>query len=193
MSNDREAEESQWWEVGSPAAPTPPEHPSALTPAPPLRQAPSAAVSPPNWSAPREKRFYAVAQIIAVPVFASFSTIVAVNAIPDSGARILGIGAAIFGLLIVTMGIRYPYVASVAPDGTLTFKALSGSTTTTASSVRRISVRTSGRGGSTWYFDYGTGRAHLSDLGGRALARYLVQCNPGIDCPPRLLRWAPPL
>jgi hypothetical protein len=65
--------------------------------------------------------------------------------------------------------------------------------TTSTSAVRPISVRTSGRGESTWFFDFGTGRAHLSDLGGSSLALYLVQCNPNIDCPPRLLRWAPPL
>lgn len=191
MSNDREAEESQWWEAGrSPASPL---YPSAPTPTRQSGQAPSSGAQPPIWSAPGGKRFYAVAQIAAVPIFALFCTVVAISAIPDRGARILGIGAAIFGLLVISVGIRYPYVAIVSPDGTLTFKALSGSTATNIAAVRRISVRTSGRGGSTWFFDYGTGRAHLSDVGGNSLARYLLQCNPGIDCPPRLRKWAPPL
>ncbi len=201
MGDDREAQERQWWEAGeSPSVSAAPAHaaaapayPTAPAPAPPLRQAPAPAISSPTWLKPGGRRFYAVALIIAAPFFAFFCTIVAVVAMPHPGSRVFGIGAAVFDLLVINMAIRYPYVAIVSPDGTLTFKALSGSTSTSTSSVRRITVRTSGRGGSTWYFDYGVGRAHLSDIGGSSLARYLVQSNPGIDCPRRLLKWAPPL
>lgn len=100
-----------------------------------------------------------------------------------------GIAAAVFGLLLVAFLLRVPYVAIVSPDGTLTFKALTGSTTTQVSRINRITVYTGGRGGSTWYFYYDAGRARLGDVGGRALARYLISVNPAIDYPRSLRRW----
>jgi hypothetical protein len=99
-----------------------------------------------------------------------------------------GIGAAAFVVLVALGFARRPYVASVRPDGTLTFKAFFGSTDTTLARVSRIALSTGGRGRSSWVFSFDGTTAVLGDLGGRALARYVIERNPAVEYPVGRLR-----
>ena len=195
MSDDQQ-DSSRWWLSGDEYRETPPTpshpagiplHDSSATPSGP--QLPATFVPPGQRSQLAERSFYAVVTIFGVPVFVLFCAVVARFAIPDRGGRPIGVGAAIFGGLLIIFALRVPYVAIVSSDGALTFKALTGATRTDVSRINRITVYTGGRGGSMWYFYYDGGRARLGDVGGRALARYLVELNPAIDYPHRLTRW----
>jgi hypothetical protein len=95
-----------------------------------------------------ERRFYAVATIVAVPAFVVVCALIARYATPDPRARPIGIGALIFGVLMLLWGLITPYAAIVGPDGSLTFKALTRSVRTNVSRISRITLRTGGRGGS---------------------------------------------
>src|SRR4051794_15365386 len=74
-----------------------------------------------------QERYYAVETIVACPLFIAVSALVARYALPDPGGRPVGIAAVAFGLLMLFVGVRTSYRATVDPDGTLTFTALSGS------------------------------------------------------------------
>jgi hypothetical protein len=124
-----------------------------------------------------------VATIIAPPVFVVFFTLIAVSALPSRSGRAIGIVAAVLAILFAVTFSRRPYVAIVRPDGSLTFKALIGSTETAISRVSRISLRTGARGASSWIFEFDGTRALLGDIGGRGLARYVIERNPAVEHP----------
>jgi hypothetical protein len=130
-----------------------------------------------------QTRYYAVATIIAPPVFVIFFTWIAISAIPTHSGRPIGIGAAVLAVLFVLIFSRRPYVAIVLPDGSLTFKALIGSKQTAISRVTRIGLRTGARGAASWIFEFDGTRALLGDIGGKALARYVIECNPAVEYP----------
>ena len=132
------------------------------------------------------QRFYAVELMIGLPVFIGFCALVADAALPHAGSRTIGIGASIFGLLLLLSGLRQNYVARIAADGTLTFTALTRSLQTRTSDVSRIGVRRGGRGGASYIFYFGGARTALNGIAGRALARSIVALNPGIPHPERL-------
>lgn len=196
QADSHDQQETQWWKSGEEYHKPQPKTPDLVAPPPPNAAVwfppspqPGRAATRSQWSAPGERRFYAVATITGAPVFIVFCAVVARFAIPDRGGRVFGIAAAVFGLLLLVFLLRVPYAAIVRSDGTLTFKGLTGSTTTQVSRVNRITVYTGGRGGSMWYFYYDGGRTRLGDVGGRALARYLIGVNPAIDYPRSLTRW----
>jgi hypothetical protein len=136
------------------------------------------------------RRFYAVATMIAVPVFFVIFAMIARFALPDPAGRPVGIGAAVLALLFAVLFVRIPYVAIVSPDGSLTFKALTRTQETSVSRISRIGLSTGARGASSWIFQFDGSTARLGDIGGRALALYLVNLDPTIDAPSRIRRIA---
>jgi hypothetical protein len=90
----------------------------------------------------------------------------------------------VFGLVLAVSGLRTPYVAIARPDRSLTFRAVTGSVTTSISRISRITLSTGARGGESWFFYFDGTRAKLADLGGRALARYVIDNNPAVEYPP---------
>jgi hypothetical protein len=128
-------------------------------------------------------RFYAVASIVAVPVFVVIFAMIARFALPDPSGRPVGIGAAVLALLLAVLFLRTPYVAIVSPDGSLTFKALTRTSETSISRISRIGLSTGARGASSWIFQFDGSTARLGDIGGRALARYVIDRNPTVEYP----------
>ena len=201
MSDDSESS-AQWWESGehqtagmvpeadagpqSPGDPILGINPSGKTWMPP-EPGPLAA-APLGYSASGDRRFYYVEMLIVLPVFLLVFGSIAVVALASSSGRPLGFIFGAFLVILSVLSLRMPYVAVAQPSGTLTFRALTGSTTTSVNQICRIYVRTGGRGGSTWYFDYGAGSARLGGFNGRALARYVLERNPGIPHPRSLDR-----
>lgn len=135
---------------------------------------------------PSGQRFYAVEMLIVLPIFVAFCAVVAHAALPYSPSRPVGIAATLFGVVLVLYGLRAYFVATIAPDGTLTFTALTRATSVATAEVSRIGIRTGGRGGSSWLFYFNGTRAVLGGLGGRALARSIVALHPEVPHPARL-------
>jgi hypothetical protein len=128
-------------------------------------------------------RLYSVTTIIVPPVFVGFFTLIAVSAIPNDSGRPIGIGAAVLAVLFALIFSRRPYVATVRQDGSLTFKALIASKETAISRVSRIGLSTGARGVSSWIFQFDGTSAKLGDIGGSALAHYVIERNPAVEHP----------
>ena len=196
--------EAKWWAEGDPAL-----HPSRDFDSPPrtfgvdfsrkpwlsgpVPDSPTPSLTSPNPSRQStftpvgERRFYAIVTMVAVSVFLLLFTVIATSAIPNRNGRPVGIAALVVGVLMTLWSLRAPYVAIVKPDGTLTFRSLTGSVTTAVQRVSQVRALASGRGQS-WVFYFDGGKARLTDVSGRALARYLISQNPSINCQPRQLR-----
>jgi hypothetical protein len=86
------------------------------------------------------------------------------------------------------MFLRRPYLATAGSDGSLTFKSLTGSVSTKVSHVTRIGLSSGARGGASWIFYFDGTRATLGNLGGKALARSVIDQNPAVEYPPRHFR-----
>ena len=180
-----------WGGAGTPTSASPSVAPPAAgpqlqQPAEPTWRGGPPARHPDNPSGYAPARVYSVTAMIVPPVFVVFLTLVAAASISHQASRVLGIGAAVLAVLMAVFWVRRPYVAIVRPDGSLTFKALLVSKETTISRVSRIGLSTGGRGGSSWIFHFDGTRASLGDIGGKALMRYVVNCNPDIEHPHRL-------
>lgn len=201
MSDDSESS-SQWWDSGEQyhlaahEAPdgtpgggdlAPGAHPSFGKTWTPPEPGPLMA-APPAWVTSGDRRFYSVEMLIVLPICLLVLGPFAGLAVASSGGRPFGLILSAFLLAVTVWSLRMPYVAVAEPSGTLTFKALTNSTTTSVSQIGRIYVRTGGRGGSTWYFDFGSGSARLGGFNGRALARYVLERSPGIPHPRSLDR-----
>ncbi len=135
---------------------------------------------------PPGQRFYAVEMFVVLPIFLGFCALMAQVELPYPPGRPVGIAAVLFGVVLVAYGVRAYYVAAIAPDGTLTFTALTRHTSTSVAEVSRIEKRAGGRGGASWLFSFNGTRAVVDGLGGRALARSIVAHYPEIPHPPRL-------
>jgi hypothetical protein len=129
------------------------------------------------------RRFYAVLMIVGVPVFVGIFVMIARSALPDPAGRPIGIGAAALALLLALVFLRTPYVAIVSPDGSLTFKALTRTKETSISRISRIELSTGANGASSCIFQFDGSTARLSDIGGSALARYVIDRNPAVEYP----------
>lgn len=131
-----------------------------------------------------ERRFWAELTILAAPIFLSMTGVGAVLVLTH-GETLLGTFVAIIWLVAAAATLREPYVAILGPDGSLTFKALTLTITTTAESVHRVRMRGRSAG---FAFDFDNRRAVLGEVGGRELARYLLERNPTIQVPKILRR-----
>jgi L-ascorbate metabolism protein UlaG (beta-lactamase superfamily) len=133
---------------------------------------------------PKGQQFYAVEMLVVLPIFIGFCAVVAHAELPHSPGRPVGIAATLLGVVLVAFGLRGYYVATIGPDGTLTFTALTRATSTATAEVSRIDIRTGGRG-TSWVFHFNGTRAVLAGLGGRALSRSIVALYPGVPHPAR--------
>ena len=131
------------------------------------------------------RSFVAVEAIVGYPLFLIVFIFVAVNALQTSSGRIVGVVAALGALVLLRSVPTANYVATVNADGSVTFRALARSTTTTVHDIYRMRARTGYRGATMWSFYFTGGSASLNGLAGRALARYVIERNPGVDCPSR--------
>ena len=127
-----------------------------------------------------QTRYYSMGTIIAPPIFLLFFTWIAVFAIPTQSGRPFGICAAVMAVFFALAFSRRPYVAILLPDRSLTFKALIGSKVTAISRITRIGLRTGGNGATSWIFEFDGTKATLGDIGGKALARHVMECNPAV-------------
>jgi hypothetical protein len=135
-----------------------------------------------------QRSFYAVESIAGYPLFITVFTLIACNAIPDSSGRPIGIAAGVFVLFLVRSALCANYVALVGADGSVTFKALTRSTTTTLLAIHRLSARSGGRGGAMYFFYFTGGSASLNGLAGRRLGRYIISQNPSVSYPSNWFR-----
>jgi hypothetical protein len=137
---------------------------------------------------PAEQRFYAPEVLVVFPVFTFVFGFIAVSVLSAAGPRPVGIGFLAVAVLAALGGLRVPYVAIARPDGSLSFKAVTRTVTTSLSHVVQIARRSGGRGGTTWIFSFDGTRAQLNNRGGRMLAGYVVDHNPRVGYPPSLDR-----
>jgi hypothetical protein len=135
-----------------------------------------------------ERRFYAVASMIATPVFVAIFAIIARSALPNAAGRPIGVGATVLAVLFAVLFLRTPYAAIVSADGSITFKAPARTKVTSISRIYRMRLSTGARGASSWIFEFDGTSERLGDRGGRGLALYLANLNPSIDAPPRIRR-----
>jgi hypothetical protein len=143
-------------------------------------------LTPSASSNPVEQRFSALSVFAAFPVAFVFGS-VAVSLV-SAGQRPIGVVFLVVAVGAAVMGLRVPYVAIAGSDGSLTFKALTRTITTSLSHVERITRRSGGRSGSTWVFSFDGTRAQLNNRSGRTLAEYVVDHNPQVEYPPYLDR-----
>jgi len=132
-------------------------------------------------SAPRvtiEQRFWAQLMILGAPIFFFTFGPLALFALTHGGTQ-AGAFLGIFWLVFTVLSLREPYVATLRPDGSLTFKALARRVTTPVDAIYRISI-TRGRGRS-YIFHFDDRKASLGMFGGQTLSRYLVERNPDIQ------------
>jgi hypothetical protein len=185
--------DGKWYEDEEPAPGAAP-----VTNAPPSRWAspspsagpggePSSPWAPPSLPADPggetpPTRFYAMATIIGPPILVVGFGIVGLSALSDPSGRLIGIACTAIAVFAALSALRTPYVAIVGPDGSLTFRTLTGSKETGISRVSRVGRRVRGRA-STWVFEFDGTSASLSDVGGRALAHYVIERNPSVDYP----------
>jgi hypothetical protein len=128
-----------------------------------------------------DRRFYATAMIIAAPLFLLIWGLFAEAALSDKSGRQIGIVLGAVWLVALIASLRNPYVAVVGPDGSIRFKALTRTLTTSVDAVYRISI-VRGRA-MTWNFYFNDSKASLGWDGGGALCAYLRAANPAIDGP----------
>jgi hypothetical protein len=88
--------------------------------------------------------------LVGFPLFAVIAVSIAEPIIASSGPRAVGFVFLALAVLAVVAALRVPYVAVVRPDGSLTFKALTRTVTTTLTNVERITRSSGARGGTTW-------------------------------------------
>jgi hypothetical protein len=124
-----------------------------------------------------------VATIIAPPILVGGFGLFGLAALSDPKGRPIGIVLTAVAVLVALLASRTPYVAIVRPDGSLTFKALIGSKETSVSRVSRMRLSTGARGASSWIFQFDGTSARLGDIGGKALARYVIDHNPSVEYP----------
>ena len=143
-------------------------------------------LTPPASNNPVEQRFNALSVFAGFAVALVFGSI-AVSLI-SGGQRAIGVVFLAVALGAAVMALRVPYVAIAGSDGSLTFKALTRTVTTSLSHVERITRRSGGRSGSTWVFYFDGTRAQLNNRSGRTLAEYVVDHNPQVEYPSYLAR-----
>lgn len=133
---------------------------------------------------PAKRTFLYVEAIVAVPAFLFVGPLVAV-AMFQTKTYVLGSFVSVFVLAILWFGLRAYYVASVYPDGTLTFRGLTRSVRSNVRDVSRIGISTSGRA-SSWVFYFHGDKAQFGMLQGRGLGQLIVAMNPGVQYPQQL-------
>lgn len=158
-------------------------------PPPPPRSAPPVGPGLRSAVVAAPRRFYAFTTLIVPPIFVFVCVLVAVAELPSHAGRVAGILAAVLAVLLLILFLRRPYVAEASPDGSIVFRAIAGSKVTTVSRITRIGLTTGGRAGSSWVFHFDDTKAVMGDIGGKGLARYVIECNPDVPHPRPLFGW----
>src|SRR5205814_864258 len=91
-----------------------------------------------------EQWFWAHVMFVAAPIFFSIWGLFAAFALTHGGTQ-AGTFLGIVWLVLALGTLRQPYVAIVRPDGSLTFRALTRTITTTVDAIYRVSIA-GGRG-----------------------------------------------
>jgi hypothetical protein len=125
-----------------------------------------------------------VATIIGAPILVGVFGLLGLSALTAPTGRSAGIVLTTIAVVIGLFTSRTPYMATAGPDGSLAFKALLGSKETNVSRISRIYLHSGGRA-SSWVFQFDGTAAKLGDIGGKALARYVIERNPSVDYPRR--------
>jgi hypothetical protein len=116
--------------------------------------------------------------IIAGPVWFLGWGALAAFALTHGGTQ-AGVVLGLVWLFFAAGAIRQPYVAVLRPDGSITFRALTRSITTTVDAISRISI-VRGRG-RHYVFFFDDRKASLGMFGGQTLSRALLERNPSIQ------------
>jgi hypothetical protein len=163
------------------------EEPAPAETGPPTYAVTAPAATTPQWADPGagapDMRFYAVIMIIAAPLFIGAFGLLGGFALSAPTGRTAGIVLTSVAVLATLFAVKTPYMAVVDPDGSLTFRAITGSKETNISRISGIGLSTGARGGSSWIFRFDGTTAALGDIGGRALARYVTERNPSVGFP----------
>jgi hypothetical protein len=138
-----------------------------------------------------EQRFSATfTMVVACVVLGTFS-LVAFAALSNPHSRVFGIVICIILAAIALVFARRTYAVIVGPDGTVIFKALSGTKVTSLSRIYRIGTTPGGgRVGSNLAFYFEDSRAVFDFLPGKGLARLVIAANPTVEYPERSFRWS---
>lgn len=154
---------------------------------------------PPGWSPPQPgwvpapARFWTIEFFLGGPVFLVVGPLVVVGVISHPSTNpveiFFGVVFGLATLAVIWQAIAGNVVATIYPDGVLTFRSLTGITSTHVTRVREIRRRAAGVRGYTTIFYFEGGHAVLMGLAGSGLARRLVRLNPAI-VPPRGATWS---
>jgi hypothetical protein len=122
--------------------------------------------------------------IIVAPLFLFIWGAFAEAALSDKSGRQIGIFLGVVWIVALIASLRSPYLAVVGADGSIRFKALTRSVTTSVGSIYRITtVRGSGRRGASWTFYFNDSKASLGWDGGGSLCDYVRAANPSVEAP----------
>ena len=123
----------------------------------------------------RQRRFHAEIQIVVGPLLLAVWAYAAYFAIVY-GSTATALLVTVPWLLFAAVLLMTPYVAILDLDGTLMFRAVTRTVSTTIDSVVRIGYTpVQGQG---WKFDFGVGRASLGGFGGQRLTEFLTARRP---------------
>jgi Protein of unknown function (DUF2510) len=93
-----------------------------------------------------------------------------------NGPSLPGLVIPCFWFVTLVVWLRTPYRATARSDGSVIFKSLTRSTTTTTQAISRVSHRRRG-----WVFHFDDRSASLGVGGAQGLSRYLRERNPHLD------------
>jgi hypothetical protein len=125
-----------------------------------------------------ERSYWAEVMVIAGPVWFLGWGAIAAFALTHGG-RQAGTILGLVWLFFAVGSARQPYVVVLRPDGSMTFKALTRSITTTVDAIYRISIV---RGRARLYvFHFDDRKASLGMYGGQRLSRDLLEQRPSIQ------------
>src|SRR6266487_4072888 len=91
--------------------------------------------------ADREQKFYATAMMIAAPLFLLIWGVFMVAALSDKSGLQIGVFLAAVWAIALFGVLRNPYVAVARSDGSITFRAMARTITTSVDAISRISIR----------------------------------------------------
>jgi hypothetical protein len=125
-----------------------------------------------------ERRYWAHVLLIAAPPFLAAWGGIGLFALTHGGTQ-AGVFLTIVASFAAISVVRQPFMATWRADGTLTFRALTRTITTTADTVTRVGI-IRGRG-RLYVFYFDDRKTVLAPFGGDALYHDLLAWNPAIQ------------
>jgi hypothetical protein len=124
------------------------------------------------------RRYWGEVLIVGAPLFLAGWGGIGLFALTHGGTQV-GAFLTIVAAFVAVGVVRQPFVATWRADGTLTFRALTRTITTTADAVTRVGI-IRGRG-RAYVFSFDDRKAVLAPYGGQALYNDLLAWNPAIQ------------